>query len=495
MAITTKVDQFEQTAAMAMEQIVEKVEEQETVVQVIDEIKPYYSASGKKGVTQKYQQGILDKTKSGLRTKQISQEVFTINAMDSVRIPTITKNFFDSTITGIDNLSSDFNYQKQNNKISLGLDLDTKYEDKTVFVESIVDRLIRIEIPFEKRISQTVLDSIIRQELTRKGISTKYEFRVTNEKDSSVYRSKNFVINHKGKELKSLLFPKDFFSHRFYLTLYFPDQKMYITQSIGPLTITTLLLIILIIFTFSASLLVIFRQKKLSEIKNDFVNNMTHEFKTPISTISLAAQMLNDKSIEDNKKNLGYLGGIIADESKRLGLQVEKVLQMAIFEKGKVKLKLKEIDLHSVIKKVADNVNLQVQSRGGKLQLELNADKTIIIADEVHITNVVNNLLDNALKYSKEIPEITIITNNSNEGIVFSIKDNGIGISADNVKKIFDQFYRVPTGNIHNVKGFGLGLSYVKKVTEIHGGKIWVESKFGIGSIFSVYLPFEGANN
>lgn len=490
MAVSTKEEQFEQTAALAMVQIIDKVEAQETVIQIIDEIKPYYSASSKKGVSQKYQQGIFDKTKGGIRTKQISQEVFTINAMDSIKIPSITQKLFDTSI-----ISSQYTYNKQAKAISLGLDLDTKYENKTVFVESVIDKLIRIEIPFEERISQNMLDSIIRQELTRKGISTNFEFNVTNEKDSSIYRSLKFNTKHNGLKLKQQLFPNDFFSHRFYLTIYFPELKFYVAQSISTLTVTTILLTLLIIFTFSASLLIIFKQKKLSEIKNDFVNNMTHELKTPISTISLAAQMINDKGIPTERKNFPYLGGIIADESKRLGLQVEKVLQMAIFEKGKIKLKLKEIDLHTIINKVAGNINLQIQSRSGSLKLELNAQETTIIADEVHITNVVNNLLDNALKYSNDTPEITISTQNVTNGVVFSVKDNGIGITQENVKKIFDQFYRVPTGNIHNVKGFGLGLSYVKKITEAHGGKIWVESEFGIGSKFSVYLPFEGFNN
>lgn len=495
-AINTKESQFSQTASLAMEQIVDKIEKQETVVQVIDEIKPYYSASGKTGVRQKYQQGILDKTKGGIRTKQISQEVFTINAMDTIKIPSITHNLLDTTLLKIDQLPSQLSFHKKsNNQISIGLDLDTKYANKTVFIESIVDKLIRIEIPFEDRITQTMLDSIIRQELNNKGITTNFEYRVTNEKDSTVYKSNAFISRHQGVELRAMLFPNDFFTHHFYLTLYFPNQKMYIAKSLGPLTFSTLILIILIIFTFSISLMIIFRQKKLSEIKNDFINNMTHELKTPISTISLAAQMLNDKSIPDERKNYNYLGGIISDESKRLGLQVEKVLQMAIFERGKVKMKIKEFDLHEIITKVASNINIQVHSRGGTLTLELAAKETTISADEVHITNVVNNLLDNALKYSYDTPRITISTHNITDGIVFAIKDNGIGISNDNLKKIFDQFYRVPTGNIHNVKGFGLGLSYVKRIIETHSGKVWVESELGTGSIFSVYIPFKGANN
>ena len=202
--------------------------------------------------------------------------------------------------------------------------------------------------------------------------------------------------------------------------------------------------------------------------------------------------MLNDKSIPIERKNLTYLGGVIADESKRLGLQVEKVLQMAIFEKTKLKLKLKDIDIHEVVKKVSANFALQLQSQNGILITELNANNPLIVADEVHITNVVNNLLDNAVKYKNGNPEITIFTKNATGGIVIAFKDNGIGISRDNIRKIFDQFYRVPSGNIHNVKGFGLGLSYVKKIVEAHGGRIWVDSTLGIGSTFSIFLPWSG---
>jgi signal transduction histidine kinase len=205
--------------------------------------------------------------------------------------------------------------------------------------------------------------------------------------------------------------------------------------------------------------------------------------------------MLNDKGIPVERKNLGYLGGVIADESKRLGLQVEKVLQMAIFEKTKLKLKLKDIDINQIAEKVASNFSIQLDNVGGKLNCELGAIDSICFADEIHVTNVIINLLDNALKYRNGHPSIILSTQNATNGIIIAVKDNGIGISRDNLKRIFDQFYRVPTGNIHNVKGFGLGLSYVKKITEAHGGKIWVDSTIGEGSNFSIFLPTAGPND
>lgn len=490
-AVQIKEEQFAQTASLAMERIIDEVEKQETIVQVIDEIKPYYSVNTSGSAQMSYRQDILNKTKSGFRTKQISQQVFTLNNLDTLKLPAITKNLFDSSLLG--NLPVKITSDPTvSNQQQLSVNVNDKLLKKTVFVENIVDRMIRVELPLNERISQEQLDSIIHRELVRKGIDARYEYRVTNEKDSTIYSSPRFKANFRGLVLRDKLFPNDFFARRYFLTLYFPNQKTYLLGSLGPMTFGTLLLTLLIISIFTITLYIIFKQKRISEIRNDFVSNMTHELKTPISTISLAAQMLNDKSIPHERKNLDYLGSVIADESKRLGLQVEKVLQMAIFEKAKLRLKVKEVDIHEVIKKVTNNFALQLNSQDGVIIHEFNAKSPIIRADEVHITNVINNLLDNATKYRNGNPIINIITKDVSNGIVVAVKDNGIGISRDNLKKIFDQFYRVPSGNIHNVKGFGLGLSYVKKIVEAHGGKIWVESKLGEGSTFSFYMPWSG---
>ncbi|MBC7125817.1 MAG: HAMP domain-containing histidine kinase, partial [Bacteroidales bacterium] len=458
---------------------------------VIDEIKPYYSVNTSGSARMSYRQDILNKTKSGFRTKQISQQVFTLNNLDTLKLPAITKTLFDSSLLG--NLPVKITSDPtESNRQQLSVNVNDKLLKKTVFVENIVDRMIRVELPLHERISQEQLDSIIHRELTRKGIDARYEYRVTNEKDSTIYSSPRFKASFRGLVLRDKLFPNDFFARRYFLTLYFPNQKTYLLGSLGPMTFGTLLLTLLIISIFTITLYIIFKQKRISEIRNDFVSNMTHELKTPISTISLAAQMLNDKSIPHERKNLDYLGGVIADESKRLGLQVEKVLQMAIFERAKLRLKIKEVDIHEVIKKVTNNFALQLNSQDGIIIHEFNAKSPIVKADEVHLTNVINNLLDNATKYRNGNPVINIITKDVSNGIVVAVKDNGIGISRDNLKKIFDQFYRVPSGNIHNVKGFGLGLSYVKKIVEAHGGKIWVESKLGEGSTFSFFMPWSG---
>jgi len=256
------------------------------------------------------------------------------------------------------------------------------------------------------------------------------------------------------------------------------------------MAITSIALTLIVIISSSLTLFIIFRQKRLSEVKNDFINNMTHELKTPISTISLASQMLNDPGIPVEMKNVSHIGKIIEDESKRLGYQVEKVLQTAIFNRGRIKLKLKPVNIDQIIEKAADNFKIQLNNRGGKLQLDTNLDDTTIQADEMHITNVIVNLLDNALKYSGDNPEVKITSKKTSKGIKVYVKDRGIGISKDNQRRIFERFYRVSTGNIHNVKGFGLGLSYVKKIIEAHEGKISIDSELNKGSTFSFFIPF-----
>jgi signal transduction histidine kinase len=261
-------------------------------------------------------------------------------------------------------------------------------------------------------------------------------------------------------------------------------------ESMG-MVLPTAIFTVLVILSSIITLIVIVRQKKLDEIKNDFINNMTHEFKTPISTISLASQMLKDGGIAKTPSVLRHISGIIQDESKRLSVQVEKILQMAIFDKEKVGLKLTKIDVNELVKGVINSFRLKVESKNGKIIEKFEAKKSMSFVDEHHFTNVIFNLFDNAFKYRRGTLVLTVKTWNRGSGLVIAIEDNGLGMSEENQKLIFEKFYRVPTGNVHNVKGFGLGLAYVKKIVEDHGGTIKVESKLNIGTKFEIFLPFK----
>jgi len=239
------------------------------------------------------------------------------------------------------------------------------------------------------------------------------------------------------------------------------------------------------------TIVVIFRQKRYTEIKNDFINNMTHELKTPIASISLAAQMMNDDSITKSEQMTKHLSGVITDESKRLRFLVEKVLQMSMFDKKSIVFKKKELDLNEMVENIAQSFNLRVEHTGGKIYTQIEAVESAIFVDEVHFQNAITNLMDNAVKYRKQDEPLDIYINtwNDNEKLHLSIRDTGQGIKKENVKKIFDKFYRVHTGNKHDVKGFGLGLAYVKKVVDLHQGDIKCESEYGKGTKFTISLP------
>ena len=273
------------------------------------------------------------------------------------------------------------------------------------------------------------------------------------------------------------------------LLIYFPYERRYVLNQLWLLLLISIILFIVIILSFSFSIHTINRQKKLSVMKNDFINNMTHEFKTPISTISLACEALKDSDIKKSESLYDNYIGVIHDENKRLSSMAEQILQTAIMDKGQMTLKQTEINLHELIQKAIDSKNIQVQTKKGKLQSRMLATNPQVIGDKIHLTNVVINLLDNAIKYNTSYPDIMINTVNRNGSVLIQVSDNGIGISNSDQKRIFEKLYRVTTGNLHDFKGFGLGLSYVKAIVEMHAGDVSVESELGKGSIFTIKLP------
>lgn len=348
-------------------------------------------------------------------------------------------------------------------------------------------------LPIEERIEAQTLGRLIKTELKNSGVTLDFKYAVKTfyrGEEKGIFGVKNYTPRQQ-KEYPALLFPNDLADLKKpnYLYLYFPKRDGYLLKQTGILVIPTIVLTTMLIGIFIFTILIILRQKKLSIIKNDFINNMTHELKTPISTISLASQMLRDNTVANTPKTIEHISGIIYQESKRLTTQVEKVLQMAVFNEGKLKLKFKEVNLNALITSVVLNFELRVKSKNGELTCNLAAEPSIIKGDDVHITNVLFNLLDNAVKYSKGEPKIHISTEVTDDFLVISVKDNGIGIQKEYVGQIFERFYRVPTGNVHDVKGFGLGLSYVKKIIDAHHGKIKVESDINKGTKFMIYFP------
>ncbi len=345
----------------------------------------------------------------------------------------------------------------------------------------------------KNRLNLTNVEKIISAELKHKKLPEKFDYAIMNDDSELEYilKSENFHDADLQSKYKVNVFPHDLNQKSNFFILSFTDKKAHLFNSILLLSIGSLVFIVIIIITFSFTIYIILRQKKISEIKTDFINNMTHEFKTPIATISLATDSINNPKIIGNNEQVRFYTGIIKEENRRMNAQVENILQMSLIDKKELELNIKPYDVNSLLKKAIQNIKLHVEEKDGSIDASLNASKTTIAVDEVHFINMINNLLDNAIKYTEGSPRILISTADYKNEIQINIKDNGMGMSDDKLNKIFDKFYRVQMGNIHNIKGFGLGLSYVKAVLETFKGRIEVKSELGKGSIFTIYLPIQ----
>ncbi len=423
----------------------------------------------------------LDLSFSNNRISGTLREEYQIASPDSANINSLETNTNITDVSGMDGLQQ------------LRRELQSRRE------KSVNDmywhrnyKLLLEERPIQERIDSVYLEKFLADAIGLTGINLEYKYAIKNSnlgKDKIIFGDQDYNPGNR-KEFPQLLFQTDFSGPKpNYLYIYFPKRTGYLLRETGITIIPTVILTAFLIAIFVYTIMVIFRQKKLSNIKNDFINNMTHELKTPISTISLASQMLEDGSITNTPQTIEHISRVINQESKRLSYQVEKVLQMAVFNEGRLKFKFKEFDVNKMIETVAANFELRVKSKNGKLITEKLATNAIVNGDEVHITNVIFNLLDNAVKYSNETPEIKISTENRKDQLLISVQDKGIGIAKEHQTAIFDRFYRVPTGNIHNVKGFGLGLSYVKKIVDSHNAKIKVESAVNKGTKFTILFP------
>lgn len=373
--------------------------------------------------------------------------------------------------------------------------LNQQYQlQKNILDDIIIDIMCQASNrPITERADSAVVAKYLRQELDTLGLNVPIEFSVVSSTGMPVYRTSGFRAGAGDQEnmFVQVLFPHDGLSRAHYLKVYFPTKKDFIYSTLPfilPSFIFTLILLIVFVFT----IITAFRQKKLTEMKNDFINNMTHEFKTPISSISLASQMLQDPTVTKSPAMLKRVASVINSETRRLRFQVEKVLQMSMFEGRKATLKLTDVDANAAIFNIVNTFKLTVEKYGGTIESHLDAMDAIVEVDEMHFTNVIFNLLDNAVKYRREdVPLHLEVTSRDlpDERLEITVADNGIGISRDDQKRIFDKFFRVSTGNRHDVKGFGLGLAYVRKMITELGGEITVESHLNQGTKFIIILP------
>ncbi len=339
------------------------------------------------------------------------------------------------------------------------------------------------------------IDKIIQQSLEANNIHEPFEYAITNIFRTPIALSEGFQPDYfNSSSTMHILLTPEKANFRETLHLYIPEDRHYILGKMGWMIGASILFTTIIISAFALTIRTLFTQKKLSEIKSDFINNMTHELKTPLATISLAIDALTNEKVIGDPVKIKYYSAMIKEENQRMNKQVETILQSARTEQQDLSLELKPLDAHALIRKVADNLSLQIKGKQGQLNLNLHARKHHILADEIHFSNVIFNLLDNAIKYARDLPlQVDITTENQGNYLQITVKDNGIGMSKETQSRVFEKFYRAHTGNLHNVKGFGLGLSYVKATVEGHHGRVKVESALGKGSSFLLQFPIHTA--
>jgi len=528
----SKAKQFDGTVMLAMNKIVAQVEETENMrmvlnhfISVEDSNTTYFGLNDSlmhvlseiamapappppplpPGSHQNLKEELNAKIANGknLESQWTPQEDLPLLGLDSTIDIRIEKNFEQKEIIDLrihNRKSKIHSFEKADEQIKRIDDkkleiVEKRMQSKMKKLNSIVQKLtFQIVDPnatIFSRINQRSLDSIVLSEVKNHDLNLDFSYGVLQRKNPEIlYLSKSADTNkvlHSNYQLG--LFPNDIIKRNEILVIEFSDKFNYIVGSMLMLLIFSLLFTGIIIAGFAYTIHVILRQKKLAIVKNDFINNMTHEFKTPIATIAIANETIRDPRINQSAEKLDFYTGIIRDENERMLRQVETVLQMAQIDKGEIKINKENIELKDVLDSAAGSMQLGVEQKGGNIQLNWHCDDVKIFADPNHLLNVFTNLLDNATKYSKEIPEISIDVKLDNSIVNIAIEDHGIGMSKEVTKKVFDTFYRATSGNIHDVKGFGLGLSYVKAIIDMHEGSIDVTSELGKGSTFTIRLP------
>ncbi len=438
----------------------------------------------------------LNKEDTVLRKKSAWVSNYNYNVNDSdvvIKLETSGKNDSSKIIVEVNRYINGHKIKRTEKKIISTVQIDSIKVNKEKFVKEVVEELLLVGETqnIKDRINKNKVSDYLNEYLNNNGITADFIFGVESEPRNSLLFVDDVDQKNELSEssYRAQLFPEEVFRSADYLLLYFPDRTGYLLRSVSTVLIISVLFIFSIIFLYYKTVKILIKQKKIAEIKNDLISNITHEFKTPIATISLAGEALLDPELSKDPASTQKYSAMIREESDRLKKMVDSFLNTALIENGEYILEKSEIDIHSLIKNIVDRNKLGSDVSRNEIALELSADDHKIIADEIHIANVISNIIDNAVKYSGEQPEVTIKTKNKDKGILIYISDKGIGIDKNQQKKIFETFYRVPTGNIHNTRGYGIGLSYVKKLVEAHGGSISVNSKQGSGTTFKLFLP------
>ncbi len=370
---------------------------------------------------------------------------------------------------------------------NFSLNTEESFKNSTYTIE----RLARLDAgnrPIDKRVGIEFIDSIFVKELRVRGVQSHPQLALL-KSDSTLTRVATKEFDLSDKEYTIPIFYDKDDKPQYLITTYFPDKQLSILGPIIPIVMLTIIFTLIIVSVFSLAIYYMQHQRKISEVKTDFINNMTHEFKTPIATINIASDALkNEKIINDNDK-IRYYADLIKQENKRMNTQVEMVLRMAKLERNQMDINPQEVDVNDLVRKSVATMRFIIDNRNGTIFEDYQASRSVVEGDPFHLANTINNILDNARKYSKDDPQIFVKTYNDDKFIVIEVEDKGIGMSKSVLKKIFDQFYREETGNVHNVKGHGLGLAYVRKITELHKGRVYAESELGKGSTFYIKLP------
>lgn len=494
-SLKNQQEQFDQRVMSAMQEVVKKLEKEEAITKVTSQILEEDTFSDFEGDSTislgsfPFESSLSKETTP--ENLSMSQGVRTDKFKLNIELPTPSRND-SSTFIMRETQKRVINSRYIPSVVGDDSLVKNQLKRKATLINEIVNELafIRISNNFNERVDSSKIDSLFKNELLNLGIKTSFYFDILDAEsnrlsfhDADALRSKIMESDYSLQ-----LFPNDYFIKSDVLLLYFPDRSPILWIHSWEILLISLLIVLILSWVFYSSLSTIFKQKKLSIIKNDFINNMTHELKTPISTIALATEALSDESLQITQDRRKQYIGMISEENNRLSLLVDNVLKSAVWDSSNLKLNLSVQPISPLIEKVVNSFKLQLERKDGTLKLEFEANDDCCRIDEVHFINILFNLLDNANKYSRGKAELSVKTFDQGEEIGIRVSDKGIGISKEDQKKIFDKFYRVHTGNIHEVKGFGLGLSYVKRMVELFGGRIELQSKKGQGTSINIYL-------